>query len=69
MCLPIKRASAKELSRDIYCHYLGNRIGLDYWVYCTLHIHTLGLQGIQRYCRFTHFTVHRYKRTRVHSLH
>jgi hypothetical protein len=40
---------------------------LDDWIYCTLYIHNSGLQVVQRYCLFTHFTVHRYTRTRILS--
>jgi hypothetical protein len=40
-------------------------LGLVNWIYT----HNSELQAIQRYCWSTHFTVHRYTRTRVLSLH
>jgi hypothetical protein len=42
---------------------------LDDWIYFTLYIHNSGLQVIQWYHSSTHFSVHRYTRTRVLSLH
>jgi hypothetical protein len=42
---------------------------LDDWIYCTLYVHISGLQVIQRYRLFTHFTIHSYIRTRILSLH
>jgi hypothetical protein len=42
---------------------------MDDWIYCTLYIQNSGLQEIQRYRWYTHFTVHSYTRTSVLSLH
>jgi hypothetical protein len=43
--------------------------GLDDWIYLTPYSHNSEVQAIQRYCYSIHFTVHRYTRTRILSLH
>jgi hypothetical protein len=44
--------------------------GLDDWIYCTLHFHTLrDYRKLQLYRYSTHITVHHYTRTRILSLH
>jgi hypothetical protein len=43
--------------------------GLDEWMYCILYIFNSGQQVAQRYRYCTHFTVHRYTRSRILSRH
>jgi hypothetical protein len=60
------------LSRVGVCAWLIKQVlGLDDWIYCTLYIHSSGLQAIrvQPYHWHTRFTVHRHAHTRVLSLH
>jgi hypothetical protein len=45
-------------------------IGLDDWIYCTLHLYTTGdYMWLQSYRYSTHITTHRYTRARILSLH